>query len=83
MFEGKVYCISGAASVSRPSAYPSPCTLARWLIVLLQGIGRATALRLASKKVSGLALSDLDIRGLESTAEECKLVSMMVEVMRT
>ncbi|EEU44936.1 uncharacterized protein NECHADRAFT_85176 [Fusarium vanettenii 77-13-4] len=54
MFEGKVYCISGAAS----------------------GIGRATALRLASKKVSGLALSDLDIRGLESTAEECKRLGL-------
>jgi len=38
----------------------------------LQGIGRATALELASEQASGLALSDVDMEGLENTAKECK-----------
>ncbi|KEZ41479.1 hypothetical protein SAPIO_CDS7627 [Scedosporium apiospermum] len=36
------------------------------------GIGRATALELASEQASGLALSDVDMEGLENTAKECQ-----------
>ncbi|KAH8770719.1 hypothetical protein F5883DRAFT_666056 [Diaporthe sp. PMI_573] len=40
------------------------------------GIGRATALQLASKQASGLALSDINHEGLKDTAEECKRLGL-------
>ncbi|KAM5377479.1 hypothetical protein ACJZ2D_004848 [Fusarium nematophilum] len=36
------------------------------------GIGRAVAIQLASEKASGLALSDVNIKGLNETADECR-----------
>lgn len=36
------------------------------------GIGRATAVRLAELGASGLALSDVDVEGLEESRQMCK-----------
>ncbi|KAL5591182.1 hypothetical protein FOVSG1_010071 [Fusarium oxysporum f. sp. vasinfectum] len=40
------------------------------------GIGRATAIQLASKQASGLALSDVNIESLKETAGECRKLGL-------
>ncbi|KAJ6442478.1 hypothetical protein O9K51_03653 [Purpureocillium lavendulum] len=40
------------------------------------GIGRATALELASEKASGLSLCDLNADGLKDTADECRRMGL-------
>lgn len=39
------------------------------------GIGRATAIRLSELGAKGLALSDVDTKGLEETKKLCKVSS--------
>lgn len=40
------------------------------------GIGRAVAIRLAELGAAGLALSDLNVKGLEGTKSKCKGVNV-------
>lgn len=69
MFEGKYYCVTGAASVSSANR-PKQAELNK--AHQQQGIGRSTAIKLASKGASGLAIGDVNLQGLEETAKECE-----------
>lgn len=40
------------------------------------GIGRSTAVRLAELGASGLAISDVNLAGLEETKKLCKCISL-------
>lgn len=55
--------------------YSNPCAIlvrAMKVLMLVEGIGRATAIRMAETGATGLALSDLNLDDLEETAKLCK-----------
>lgn len=71
MTDKKVFCVTGAASVSILFLY-HPNVRAMKVLMLVKGIGRATAIRMAETGATGLALSDLNLDDLEETAKLCK-----------